>query len=981
MIRLLFNYIAIGCAFAGCLGTSTAWADRAEDDYRVGAFHYSRGEWTDAHEALKSFLDQHPGHKLTGSVHFYQGEILVQLKRHAEAIRSYTDFLSLEPNHKQAAHAEFRIAECYHLSGKLEAAERAFKLFQDRHPDHPIGNHVHPYLAEIAQASADWDNALGHFQTALEVAGSDEERGIARLGIARAYSQQEKWSEARTAYRELAATISGLTHSIVCLERGILEFNTKNYQAAVSHLEKVSQLHAGPRGEADLWTAKAYYQTRDWAAAERYLRKAQDAEKLANQVEEIDYLLARTLFEQRRLEEAETAFQRHLNEHAESRRNEAAKYFLLLIQIQREESESVHAAVDRLRREHPEGSYRSRAELATAKFFQRRDDHEVVLELLKETDEAERPEHRQRRYLIAISQLALGYDAEALKTLEILVQQENADSYSAGARLMLGRIYLRQQNWIEAVRHLEEMSTLKLSPEIADQGRCLTIVAMAELGQVQEARERYRELDRERVDARLYLDTTRQLAEIAFRKESIPWATELFQLLAKEQNPSEFIEQGLAGLAWCQVTSSHAEDSEATIAELTRRYPDSPLLPAVLLIQAKSLEGPDPPRAIGMYRRLLEEEPQPEDKYRANAALRLVALLEQTGQKEEAIAVYQQLLADPIIGLNTDELTYRQAWCHFDLQDWDAAQTKFLELHQRSPQSSYWGDATYRLAEIAMTRQDQAEAVEYLDTILARENLGDITNYARYMRGHIAIGNGDWETVARQMDRLSESSSDEPLRSMAAYWAGEAQFKQGEFEAARQRLERLVSDNLGRDLTTNQVAKLRLAQIAANLDDWEDARHRAERLIEDHPEFDQRYEVDYLIGRCDARQAKFSSARQAYGRVVQSERGRTTETAAMAQWMIGETYFHQHDYPAAIRAYAKVGALYNYPHWKAAALLQIGKCHEAQEQWSEAAGYYREITEDFAESTYAADAELRLSVVRQRERKADGGATPTNKLR
>src|SRR5690606_25515572 len=133
---------------------------------------------------------------------------------------------------------------------------------------------------------------------------------------------------------------------------------------------------------------------------------------------------------------------------------------------------------------------------------------------------------------------------------------------------------------------------------------------------------------------------------------AIPWATELFQLLAKEGNPPEYIEQGLAGLAWCQVTSSKADDSEATIAELSRRYPNSSMLPAVLLSQAKTLEANDPLRATATYRRLLEEEPRPEDKYRAHAALRLVAMLEQTGQKEEAIAVYQQLLTNPIVGLN-----------------------------------------------------------------------------------------------------------------------------------------------------------------------------------------------------------------------------------------------------------------------------------------------------------------------------------------
>jgi TolA-binding protein len=258
MIRLLFNWLVIGCAVVGMLSTSTVRADRAEDDYRVGAFHYSRGEWEPAYEALSSFLDQHPGHKLTGPVHFYQGEILVQLKRHTEAIRSYTDFLSLEPNHKQVPHAEFRIAECYFLSGKHEAAERAFRLFQERHPDNPIGIHVHPYLAEIAVASSQWDEALERFQAALEVAPSEAARNTAQLGMARIYGQQEKWDEARAEFRDLAKQATGPQLATICLERGILEFRSKNYRAAVNHLDKVDPGQTATRHEADLWTAKAY---------------------------------------------------------------------------------------------------------------------------------------------------------------------------------------------------------------------------------------------------------------------------------------------------------------------------------------------------------------------------------------------------------------------------------------------------------------------------------------------------------------------------------------------------------------------------------------------------------------------------------------------------------------------------------------------------------------------------------------------------
>ena len=139
------------------------------------------------------------------------------------------------------------------------------------------------------------------------------------------------------------------------------------------------------------------------------------------------------------------------------------------------------------------------------------------------------------------------------------------------------------------------------------------------------------------------------------------------------------------------------------------------------------------------------------------------------------------------------------------------------------------------------------------------------------------------------------------------------------------------------------------------------------------PTFDRQYEVDYLIGRCLATEGRFSEARAAYERVIQSDRGRHTETAAMAQWMIGETYFHQKNYDEAIRAYARVGILWDYPLWTAAALLQTGKCHESQARWPEAIAHYAELTAKYPKTTFAREGERRLSVVKQR---ADSPAVP-----
>ena len=66
----------------------------------------------------------------------------------------------------------------------------------------------------------------------------------------------------------------------------------------------------------------------------------------------------------------------------------------------------------------------------------------------------------------------------------------------------------------------------------------------------------------------------------------------------------------------------------------------------------------------------------------------------------------------------------------------------------------------------------------------------------------------------------------------------------------------------------------------------------------------------------------------------------------MAQWMIGETFFHQRDYARARAAYLavierQVPAKRQAPaDWQARAALQVGKCWELENRWDEAQAMY-----------------------------------------
>ena len=110
----------------------------------------------------------------------------------------------------------------------------------------------------------------------------------------------------------------------------------------------------------------------------------------------------------------------------------------------------------------------------------------------------------------------------------------------------------------------------------------------------------------------------------------------------------------------------------------------------------------------------------------------------------------------------------------------------------------------------------------------------------------------------------------------------------------------------------------------------------------------------------------FSKARAAYKRSLKNKLSRGTETAALAQWMIGESYFHQGDFEKAIDAYQYTEILHDFPLWQSAALLQAGKCFENLNQIDEAMNCYQRIISQYKELKYAKEASERLGLLRQR---------------
>ena len=106
--------------------------------------------------------------------------------------------------------------------------------------------------------------------------------------------------------------------------------------------------------------------------------------------------------------------------------------------------------------------------------------------------------------------------------------------------------------------------------------------------------------------------------------------------------------------------------------------------------------------------------------------------------------------------------------------------------------------------------------------------------------------------------------------------------------------------------------------------------------------------------------ADVQGARSAFLQAAQRDNAEKSETAAMAQWMIGETFMHQKRYAEAAAEYFRVVSLYPHPRWQAASLLQAGRCYERRQQPQEAVGLYRQLLKKYPETDFASEARARL---------------------
>ncbi|MGM0489443.1 MAG: tetratricopeptide repeat protein [Planctomycetota bacterium] len=990
ILRLRAITILLLCGLA-----QPALAGLADDQYAVAAHHYAKARWELAIEEFTQFLEDYPDHDRADSVVFFLAESLVQVERYQAAHARFSEYLERSPEGKYERQSRFRVGETLYLDGKHREARGFLEQFVATYPEDELCEYAYPYLGEIGLAEGDPEAAQRAFERGLKQFPDGALSQECRFGLARSLEQLDDAEGAIRFYEFLGGSERRTAISDdALLQLGILLYHQGRFEEAIAALQRKREQYPG----GDLAPHVAYWLGISQTERGRFQKAVETLTAATSRFEDHElgpalvFATGEAHHKMGDFPEAERFYQRVMEQYPDSKWTDDSLRALIQVAWETEDHAGVNELAERFAQEHEGSPLLPLVQQMSARVYLKQAEYERAIALLRpsldavleeetkaapsapRTDPSASSMPRQiesgvtaasARYYLALALLGAERYTEALEQFDALADARTPRELVDGVRMARASALLELERYEEAVEPLRQY--LEARPDGPEAGKCRAQLAVtsARLDRWDDVKRLFLQMKERHAGHEAYLSALEYLAEAAYDKDRKKLAESMFRELAQDGNPERYVMRGMSGLAWLDWTrEDETSRSARRFEQLLERFPESPLAAEAAMMRGRALEKDNKPEgALAMYR--LVRDRYADSPHVSSATLAAARIHDGLEQDRAAEPLLREWLEQYPSSDQRPSALYRLAWVLVDLQREEEADGVFRQLHQECRSSRYWSDATYRLAERAARNEQYEEADALAREIIEEAKDAKMVAHSLYLRGQLAAANKRWKDAVEPLQRLVKEYPDSSQRLPAEYWLAEAYYRRHEYGKAGKLFEKLHEQTRDRGEAWVAMIPLRHAQGLARQGRWEEAFDVASQIRARFPDFSQQHEVDYLLGRYHASRAEFSESRAAYLRVIQSETGRASETAAVAQWMIGETYFMQEQYDQAIKAYYRVEGLYDFARWKAAALLQAGKCHEMLGRWNEAIESYSQVLEHYADTRFAEKANKRLHVARQ----------------
>ena len=425
-------------------------------------------------------------------------------------------------------------------------------------------------------------------------------------------------------------------------------------------------------------------------------------------------------------------------------------------------------------------------------------------------------------------------------------------------------------------------------------------------------------------------------------------------MAAAANAPEEIAAPATYLLGWIDFDAKKYPEAAAKWQQLIEKFPKHPLVADATFQRGAALsEAKQYEPALASLNAYTTANPKGDHVGQAKrlAAAALTAL----DRHDEAATMLAALAGDA--GGANDAVLYDLAWSHRAKKDNASASKAYEQLLAKFPESKLAPAARAELAEFLYADKKYDDAVKLLEAVVAAPDKADPRTLAaaQYRLGWCYDKLKQPEKAAVVFTTYAEKNPKDELSASALLQAGLSYASVGELPKAQASFKKMLAD-FPQNAQAN-IALLKLGQVQSDAMDYEGSLASLTQYLQKYPQDAYAYQAHFGVGWAHENRKQYAPARESYGKVIAAHNG---ETAARAQFQIGETFLAESKFEEAIPALLAVEDVYAYPKWAAKALFEAGRAFEELKQAEEAKAQYTAVVGKYEVSPEANLAQERL---------------------
>jgi TolA-binding protein len=545
---------------------------------------------------------------------------------------------------------------------------------------------------------------------------------------------------------------------------------------------------------------------------------------------------------------------------------------------------------------------------------------------------------------------------EVLKQTQELTGRNRDDAFFKQVAFLAGDSHYNLEQWDEAVLHLGGF--VDQQPQEPNVDTALLKLALARLnkGERDAAIELLTELVTAHKSSRHLPLALAELGRLQYETDRPGNARGFLESIVKNHADSAERPKAEYYLGWVSLAEAKDDEAAAHFEQVIDRAPEHPLLADSLLqkglLLVKRSAYPEAQEVLDRFLKEFSENPKAE-----YGAYYLGMSYARAENWQQAIPHFKTVADNGAASPLADRAVYELAWCERSLNRPAEAMKQYETLLAAFPKSDLVDRATFELSELESEGNKLNPAIRRLDTLLSRTKDSELREQILYRLGWSYQAKGQPDKALELLRQLIEEYPKSGLLALAHYHAGEAALKKSEYTLARKHFAPAIADaNLPPEF--RESALVRLAETQALTSQWPESEASFSIFVASHADSKLLRRAHLGQGWARENQSKFNEAIKAYRLVI--DPGKRDETAARAQFQIGECHFALKQYDNAIRELLKVEINYAHPQWVSKSMLEMGRALEAKGEKIRAIEQFELLAEKYPQSDAAAVARKRV---------------------